>query len=115
MSDESRDCLKQVAERALRDPEFAQKVLTGEEDYPEIRNAILADLFQSSHVERKSVDGGIEEVKFETRFVDAGPRFGPMGPCYVKYYPKMPANDAWTRWVEMPRLNLEELAGLKHG
>ena len=99
--------IKEAAARALRDHEFAQKVLTGEEDYPEVRDAILADLFET-HVEGQPHEG--KELRFETRFIDAGPRFGPMGPCYVKYYPKMPAADSWTKWVEMPRLNLERIA-----
>ena len=101
---------KHAAAKALDDQEFAQKVLTGEEDYPEIRDAILADLFEANQ------DAGqgelASEVRYETRFIDAGPRFGPMGPCYVKYYPKMPAADAWTKWNQMPRANLRRIAGL---
>jgi hypothetical protein len=106
---------KKAAARALEDREFAQKVLTGEEDYPEVRDAILADLFESTHVARptKGKKGPSGEVRLETRFVDAGPRFDPMGPCYVKYYPKMPAPDSWTNWNEMARLNLERIAGIK--
>ncbi len=103
---------EQAAARALKDQEFAQKVLTGEEDYPEIRDAILADLFESTKVASPphDTDEVSGEARFETRFIDAGPRFGPMGPCYVKYYPKMPAADAWIKWIKMPRLNLVRIA-----
>ena len=104
--------IKKLAARALEDGEFAQKILSGEENYPEIRDAILADLFEATNVEA-GPSGSKKlstKLKFETRFIDAGPRFGPMGPCYVKYYPKMPAADTWERWVEMPRLNLKRVA-----
>jgi uncharacterized protein YqcC (DUF446 family) len=99
----------QIAARALEDYRFAQKLMTGEEDYPEVRDAILADLFEA---DQQAAEIGVEGPKFATRFVDAGPRFGPMsmGPCYVKYYPKMVAADAWQQWVELPRLNLTRLA-----
>lgn len=102
---------EEAATRALKDPKFAQKVLTGEVNYPEVRDAILADLFESN-VQSPTQGDGKASIKpqFETRFIDAGPRFGPMGPCYVKYYPKMPAADAWIRWIEMPRLNLSRIA-----
>ena len=99
---------EEAAKRALKDHKFAQKVLTGEVDFPEVRDAILADLFESTHVASPSQRTG--KAKLETRFIDAGPRFDPMGPCYVKYYPKMPADDAWLKWVEMPRLNLVRIA-----
>ena len=105
--------IKKLAARALEDGEFAQKVLSGEEDYPQIRDAILADLFESTQGESqpRGATKATKKVKFEARFIDAGPRFGPMGPCYVKYYPKMPAADAWDKWIGMPRSNLQRIAG----
>lgn len=104
-----------AAKRALKDRKFAQKVLTGEVDYPDIRDAILADLFESNVESPPQRTGkASDKVRFETRFIDAGPRFRPMGPCYVKYYPKMPADDAWVKWVEMPRLNLKQIAEGRH-
>jgi hypothetical protein len=107
---------QKVASRALKDHKFAQRVLTGEEDYPEVRDAILADLFESTTQVTGRPKGRSKrssKVKVETRFIDAGPRFGPMGPCYVKYYPKMPAADAWRQWNEFPRLNLKRIAAVK--
>jgi hypothetical protein len=102
----------EIAARALEDHQFAQKIMTGEEDYPEVRDAILADLFEA---DQQAAEIGAQSPKFATRFVDAGPRFGPMGmgPCYVKYYPKMVAFDAWQQWAELPRLNLKRLSKVR--
>ncbi len=104
---------QEAAARALADPDFAQRVLVGEEDYPAVRNAILADIYQSSVDE-----AGGSEVEgyqlFNSRTVDAPlarRAAGPMGPCYVKYYPKMPADSVWNDWQTMTRPNLTGIAG----
>jgi hypothetical protein len=37
-----------VATQALKDPAFAQEILEGKQDHPEVRNAMLADLAESN-------------------------------------------------------------------
>lgn len=98
---------QEAASRALDDPEFAQKVLTGEVNLPSVRNAILADLYQSS-AESEPDDAGF--AVFQNRTVDIGPSAGPMGPCYVRYYPKMPAIEMWQEWRTLSKPNLIALA-----
>ncbi len=39
-----------AAKRAMEDKAFAQAVLDGKEDYPEVREAILADIAHNSEV-----------------------------------------------------------------
>jgi hypothetical protein len=104
---------QEAAARALADADFAQKVLTGEEDYPLVRNAILADIYESSIIGAEGTETEGFQL-FDRRTVDVTqPRSGagPMGPCYVKYYPKMPAPDAWRDWDRMTRPNLNRIGG----
>lgn len=98
----------EAAARALEDPHFAQKVLTGEENHPAVRNAILADLYHSTTKEGERSEASF--ALFQKRTVDVRPNAGPMGPCYVRYYPKMPAPDVWRDWQAITKVNLEALA-----
>jgi len=47
MADKQRSEVAAVATRALKDKDYAQAILRGEEDQPEVRNAILAELAQA--------------------------------------------------------------------
>ncbi len=48
---EGRPEIEQVANRVFEDASFAQQILAGKEDYPEIRDAILADLAEARRLE----------------------------------------------------------------
>jgi hypothetical protein len=100
---------KEAAARSIEDSYFAQAIISGEEDYPVVRDAILADLFEST----TAVGGRSEEEAFElfnAKFRDLRPVAGPMGPCFVKYYPKGPRPQTWDEWLEMAKPNLKTLA-----
>jgi hypothetical protein len=103
---------QEAAIRALESPEFAQKVLTGEADHPAVRNAILADLYKSAVDESEDREHPDRTgfAVFQKRTVDVRPNASPMGPCYVRYYPKMPAPDVWQDWGELSKTNLAALA-----
>jgi hypothetical protein len=103
----------EAARRSLEDREFAQKVLTGEEDYPEVREAILADLYESTEEAGASETEGFgigdyQVSSFNTKFVNAA---SPAAACYVRYYPKMPADNYWNDWNVLYRPNLSALSG----
>ena len=100
--------VQEAAARSLEDSDFAQKVLTGEEDYPEVREAILADLY----AELGDPDEGSDEV---SGFTLNGQFIGLLGStsalekvaaCYVRYYPKGGATD----WRSIERINVYQLA-----
>ena len=99
----------EAASLSIDDVDFAQKVLFGEVDNQEVRDAILADLYEST-----SMSSGHSEEEafalFDDKFRDMKPTAGPMGPCFVKYYPKGPKPKIWEEWVEMERPNLHRLA-----
>jgi hypothetical protein len=100
--------IEEAAARSVEDSYFAQRVISGEEDYPEVRDAILADLFEST-----TAVGGRSEAEafelFDAKFQDLRPVAGPMGPCFVKYYPKGPRPETWDEWLEMAKPNLNAL------
>jgi hypothetical protein len=103
----------EAAQRSLEDRGFAQMVLSGEEDYPEVRDAILADLWESTEQAGQSetegfAAGAYELANFETNFVSAS---NPAAACYVRYYPKMPADNYWDQWQVLYRPNLTRMAG----
>jgi len=77
---------QEAAARAMDDAEFAQKVFTGEEDYPVVRDAILADMYQHSGQGEDDTTG---HTALDPRIIT--PR---SAPCYVMVYAKMPANVA---------------------
>jgi hypothetical protein len=100
---------QEAAARALADPAFAQKVLSGEENYPAVRDAILADLYDASVREGDDTSG--YQSGFETRTIDATRASSiPNAACYVRYYPKMPAAGAWRDWQVLERNNLTQLS-----
>lgn len=106
---ESRLTTEEAAARCLDDSGFAQRVMYGGEDYPAVRDAILADLYEST-----TAVGGRSEAEafelFDDKFKDMRPMAGPMGPCFVKYYPKGPKPKAWDEWAEMAKPNLVALS-----
>jgi hypothetical protein len=99
----------EAAARSIDDADFAQKVLFGEVDNQEVRDAILADLYESTTI---TYDRTEEEAfaLFNENFRELRPQAGPMGPCFVKYYPKGPKPKMWDEWVEMEKPYLHRLA-----
>jgi hypothetical protein len=99
----------ELAARSIEDPDYAQKVLFGEIDNQEVRDAILADLYESTTITHDRTE---EEAfaLFNENFRDLRPIAGPMGPCFVKYYPKGPKPEMWEEWVEMEKPYLQRLA-----
>jgi hypothetical protein len=103
----------ELASLSIDDADFAQKVLFGEVDNQEVRDAILADLYESTTIDH----GRTEEeafALFDDNFRDLKPAAGPMGPCFVKYYPKGPKPKMWDEWAEMERPSLHRLAQREH-
>ncbi|MFF3249234.1 hypothetical protein ACFYWY_37210 [Streptomyces sp. NPDC002870] len=99
---------KEAALRCIEDSSFAQKVIYGGEDYPVVRDAILADLYASTAaVGTRTEEEGFR--LFDDKFRDMRPTAGPMGPCFVKYYPKGPKPKLWDEWLELPKPNLKIL------
>lgn len=106
--------IQEAATRALDDAEFAQRVLAGEEDFPEVRDAILADMYADVRGEEPEAQGfGLGDGLSALNPQPLPPQR--LAACYVRYYPKMPADTfdrpSWDPWTTLPRTNLTRVAG----
>ena len=89
MSDET---IEQIAARCLDDPEFAQSVLSGD-TYPEVREAIVADLYGTDAT-------GSEVEAFGVTYAETQP----------DEYMRIPTEFDASIWEALPRPQLNGLA-----
>jgi len=64
----------QIAARALEDQSFAERILTGQENYPEVRAAMLKDLAESTGQDVRGFDTASPELL--ARYIQTGPKPG---------------------------------------
>jgi hypothetical protein len=68
----------QAAERALQDPAFAQEVIEGKQDYPEVRQAILEELAEANNqdVAGYSAISTQQQAAALNKYIQTGPKPG---------------------------------------
>lgn len=95
----SEETIDQVAARCLDNPAFAQAVLSGDE-FPEVREAILADLYRVDPEGEEAAGGGrlrVEYVRSVRGYTKVPEAFDPLAKA--------------STWETMPRPSLHRLAG----
>src|SRR5438552_633206 len=71
----------EAAKRALEDPAFAQEVLEGKQDYPEVKQAILQELASANQQDVQGFAASVSPTQASQLFrsyLDSGPKPGGM-------------------------------------
>jgi hypothetical protein len=87
----------QAAERALQDPAFAQEIIEGKQDYPEVRQAILEELAVANdeEVSGYATVSTAQQSAALTKYIQTGPKPGGQQLVNLAARAGLPLMDPW--------------------
>jgi hypothetical protein len=87
----------QAAQRALQDRAFAQEILEGKQDYPEVRQAILEELAQANNqdVEGYTIVPVQQQTLALNSYIQSGPKPGGQRLFQLATRAGLPLMDPW--------------------